>query len=86
MALSPHGFYVGRARPAIERGDLGEDDQATTLAEYANLPRTIGAVVSLRLATLHETQTVYSLRDVYDLLEIGQVDAYNRWLTRPKVK
>ena len=49
-----------------------------------NVPKSIGAVVSMRLATLHETQTVYGLKDVYDLLEIGAVDAYNRWLTRPK--
>ena len=28
-------------------------------------------------ATLHELQTVYSLRDLYDLLEIISVDNYN---------
>jgi len=41
-------------------------------------------VISLRLATLHELQTIYSLRDVYDMIEVAQVDAYNRWITRPK--
>lgn len=35
-------------------------------------------MVSLRLATLHECWTVYGLRDVYDLLEIAEVDACNR--------
>lgn len=32
------------------------------------------------LATLHELNTVYSLRDLYDLIEIAQVDAHNRRL------
>lgn len=27
--------------------------------------------------TLHELQTVYSLRDLYDLLEVGAVRAHN---------
>lgn len=31
-----------------------------------------------RLATLHELQTVYSYEDLFDLLEILQVDAYNQ--------
>jgi hypothetical protein len=34
--------------------------------------------VRSELATLHELQTVYSLRDLYDLLEIAAVRAYNR--------
>lgn len=41
-------------------------------------------VVSLKLATLHEVQTIYSLEDVYDLMEIANVDAYNRYLLQPK--
>lgn len=35
-------------------------------------------VVSLRLATLHECSTVYGLKDVFDLLDIAEVDAHNR--------
>lgn len=31
-----------------------------------------------KLATLHELQTVYSVRDLYDLVEIAAVDGYNR--------
>lgn len=42
-----------------------------------NVPRLIGNVVGTGLATLHELQTVYSLRDAYDLVEIARVDAYN---------
>jgi len=32
------------------------------------------------LATLRELQTVYSLEDLYDLLEVKNVEAYNRRL------
>jgi 4-diphosphocytidyl-2C-methyl-D-erythritol kinase len=35
-------------------------------------------VVSSKLATLHELDTVYSTQDLYDLLEIVIVDARNR--------
>lgn len=45
---------------------------------YPNIPRVVGATVSTQLATLAELQTVYGLRDVYTLLEIGAVDAHNR--------
>lgn len=38
----------------------------------------------MRLATLHELQTVYGLEDCYDLLEIANVDAFNRMLMAPK--
>jgi hypothetical protein len=33
--------------------------------------------VSSKLATLHELSTVYGIEDVYDLLEVIAVDAYN---------
>lgn len=41
------------------------------------MPPIIGALVSARLATLHELQTVYSLSDAYDMLEILGIDAQN---------
>src|SRR5258708_7931427 len=50
VAEAAHGFYLGRARPKIEDGYLGADAEAETLAQYANIPRSIGAVISLRLA------------------------------------
>ena len=46
--------------------------------EYANVPLIIGAAISHKVATLHEMQTVYSVADVYDLLEIVNVDAHNQ--------
>jgi hypothetical protein len=45
-----------------------------------NVPGTIGAVISARLATKVELDTVLGMEDVYDLLEIVSVDAYNRQL------
>lgn len=38
----------------------------------------IGAVVSSRLATLVELDTVLSVEDAYLLLEVVNVDAHNR--------
>lgn len=39
--------------------------------------------MSSGLATLHELDTVYGLEDVYDLLELTAVDAYNRRALNP---
>jgi hypothetical protein len=44
------------------------------------VPRSIGAVISAGMASLHELDTVYGLDDVYDFLEIMAVDAHNRRL------
>jgi hypothetical protein len=46
--------------------------------DYVNLPRTIGAVVSSRMASLIELQTVYGVTDLYRMLEVLTVDAHNR--------
>lgn len=40
-------------------------------------------MISLRLATRHELDTVYSLEDAYDFIEIALVDAHNRKLLNP---
>lgn len=48
------------------------------LASYVNIPSTIATVVSAKLATLHEMDTVYGLEDLWQLLEINTVDSYNR--------
>lgn len=42
-----------------------------------NVPPIIGTLVSARLATLTELQTVYGVQDAYDILEVHNVDAYN---------
>lgn len=35
-------------------------------------------MISSGRATFHELQTVYGLKDLYDLLEVVMVDVYNR--------
>lgn len=54
------------------------------MAEYLNVPRRVGAVVSAKMATLHELSTVYGSKDLYDMLEILAVDAHNRWVMSKK--
>ena len=46
------------------------------------MPPTLGALVSRKLATLHELDTVYGMEDVCNLLEILAVDDFNRNLQR----
>lgn len=46
--------------------------------EYINLTALIGGLVSSRICTLRELQTVYSLEDALNLWEVLSVDGYNR--------
>lgn len=36
-------------------------------------------ILGNRLATLHELQTIYSLEDAHDLLEVALVKGENEW-------
>ena len=65
--------------------DLGAGADAR-LREYANVPRTIGMVVSAGKATLHELDTVYGLEDLCDMLEIIAVDIHNRRVMAKKTQ
>lgn len=47
------------------------------------MPPSIGTVVSAGKATLHELDTVYSVEDVYDMLEVLAVDAHNQRVMNP---
>lgn len=47
------------------------------LIGYENTPPLIGALVSGKLATLWELQSVYGIMDAYNLLEVQTVDAHN---------
>jgi hypothetical protein len=52
---------------------------------YGNLPPIIGTIVSSKLATLVELQTVLGVQDAYDLIEIISVDAHNhKVVNKPK--
>ena len=75
MVLLAHGFFTGRRFP-----DYGLSVFADSggLIGYANVPPIIGMVVSSRMATLHELQTVYGPLDCYNMAEIITVDAHNR--------
>lgn len=42
-----------------------------------NMPSYLGIIISRRLATLYELDTVYGVEDAYDLLEIISVDNAN---------
>ncbi len=43
-----------------------------------NVPRVIGVLISSRLATLAELDTVLGAEDVQDMLEVLTVDAHNK--------
>ena len=61
------------------RGGAGK-----SFAEYVNVGKAVGAVISARLATLHELQTIYGTEDLYDMVEIVMVDSHNRSLITEK--
>ena len=68
-----------RGRRAV--GALRKDHDAEAIAGLIspeNVTERIATVVRAKLATLAELDTVYSLRDLYDLLELAAVEAYNR--------
>ena len=48
------------------------------LMQYESVPRVVGAVVSSRLASFEALDSTLGTRDLYDLMEIVLVDAYNR--------
>jgi len=46
--------------------------------DYVNLPPLIGMIISGGKATLYELQSVYGVRDAFNLCEVIAVDAHNR--------
>lgn len=54
------------------------DNNNIKLESYKNVSSLIGMIVSKRLATLHELDTIYSFEDALDLYEIIYVDSYNQ--------
>ena len=82
-AKPSHKFFRTR-RPLDVYGGL--DDLGVELAEYVNVPATIGAVISSGKASLAEMSTVLGLEDVYDILEVITVDTHNRELIEEAIK
>jgi hypothetical protein len=56
------------------------------LIDYPTVSGLIGVVVSKKLATLYELQTVYSYEDLQDLYEIILVNNYNEQKAMEGVK
>ena len=56
------------------------------MIEYPTVPGMIGVIITRRLATLHELQTVYSIDDAADLYEIAAVNNYNEWRASEEAK
>ncbi|AYO37443.1 MULTISPECIES: transcription elongation factor GreA [Serratia] len=52
-------------------------DRPFGLVEYTNVPHTIATVISADKATKSELDAVLGVQDMWDLLEIIQVDAHN---------
>lgn len=57
---------------------MGRADTEGDLAEYVNVPPTIGMAVSSGKATMAELATVLTVEDLHDILEIIAVDAHNQ--------
>ena len=74
------GFFEGRRTLNIQR--IKGDGPQKRFAEYLNVSSIIGTLLSKRMATLHELDTVYGTRDVYDMLEIISIDDYNHALAK----
>ncbi len=55
-------------------------------ADYANVSGLVGVILTRRLATLHELDTVYSYEDALNLAEIITVRNYNEWAAMEAAK
>lgn len=56
------------------------------MVPYANVPGSVGVIVSAKLATLIKLQTVYGLEDLYNFLEIIAIDSENRQRAMKKLE
>lgn len=74
------GFFEGRRPLHFKR--IASDGPQKRFAEYLNVSPIIGTLLSKRIATLHELDTVYGVRDVYDMLEIVSTDDYNQAIAK----
>ena len=54
------------------------------MINYPSFPAMLAVIITRKLATLYELQTVYSLDDAADLYEIAAVNNYNEWKASEK--
>ena len=73
-----HGFFF-RFKP-IDFGIKSASQSSRKLIEYQATTQAIATVVSSKLATLHELDTIYGVEDMWILLEINAVDRHNAYL------
>ena len=77
-----YGFFF--KRKPVDFGIRGSSSTAKRIVEYQAAPQTISTVVSSKLATLHELDTVYGVEDMWILLEINAVDRHNAYTVNQK--
>lgn len=77
-----YGFFDSR-RPLKLKG-LAGGNANIRFADYQNIPPVIATLVSKKMASLIDLQTIYGVKDAYDLLEIYAVDSFNQELLRQK--
>jgi len=75
---SPHGFFFKRNQ--VDFGIRNAGSANNRIVEYQSTTQTIATVVSSRLATLHELDTVYGVEDLWILLEVNAVDKHNAYI------
>ena len=75
---APPKFFRKRGVVRALQEDNDAEAEAAGFADTVNVPPRIAAALRTKLATLEQLQTVYSLRDMYDLIEVAAVDGYNR--------
>jgi len=61
----------------FRRSEVTPHKNEHKLIETANISKMLASLIGKKLATLHELQTVYSMKDAYNLYEVVTVDSYN---------
>jgi hypothetical protein len=69
------GFFYGRDHVDFRPINSSNDDKDYILNK--NVTRIIATLVLSKICSLHELDTIYGMKDAYDMLEIIQVDNYN---------
>ena len=75
-------YFFFKCRRRLNLGKVSGVGRNKQYAEYANVPLVIGILISNRMATLHELDTHYGVKDAYDLLEVVRVDNYNNNISK----
>ena len=79
---SSYGFFFSRKR--LDFGVQSTTQSSKRLIEYQATSQTIATVLSSKMATLHELDTVYGVEDLWILIEISAVDRHNASLMSSK--